>query len=448
MTHDPFDVLVIGAGMAGLTVARRTAKAGRRVAIVDTRPYGGTCALRGCDPKKVLIGAAEVIDRARRLEGHGLHGAPTLAWNDLMRFKRSFTDPVPERLERSLRHAGITTLRGAARFTDPTHLTVDGEAIQAQRIVIAVGSRPRSLTFPGAEHVRTSTDFLELEMLPERIAFIGGGYVSFEFAHLAARAGARTTIFHRYARVLAGFDPELVGELVRASEAVGIDVVTEAEVQSIVATPAGLEVRPRQGGAVTVDLVVHGAGRVPELEGLDLEAGGVAFDPERGVRVDAHLRSISNPTVYAAGDAAATEGWPLTPVAVHEAFVVAANLLDGAQATPNYSGTPSVVFALPELSRVGLLESEARAQGLDVVVRRHQSSDWYSARRTRQAFAGHAIVEERGTGRILGAHLLGDRAGDVIDVFALAVRHGLTAKDLKTSILVHPSDVSDVTYMV
>ncbi|MDF1521823.1 MAG: NAD(P)/FAD-dependent oxidoreductase [Trueperaceae bacterium] len=448
MTHDPFDVLVIGAGMAGLTVARRTAKAGRRVAIVDTRPYGGTCALRGCDPKKVLIGAAEVIDRARRLEGHGLHGAPTLAWGDLMRFKRSFTDAVPEQLERSLGRAGIATLRGAARFTAPHHLAVDGDAIEAHRIVVAVGSRPRSLTFPGAEHVRTSTDFLELEQLPERIAFIGGGYVSFEFAHLAARAGARATIFHRHARVLAGFDPELVDELVRASTAAGIDVRTEEEVRSIVATSAGLEVRTRPGVAVTVDLVVHGAGRVPELEDLDLDAGGVAVDPERGVLVDAHLRSISNPAVYAAGDAAATEGWPLTPVAVHEAFVVAANLLDGGTTTPNYAGTPSVVFTLPELGRVGLLADEARAQGLDVVVRRQRSAGWYSARRTRQVFAGHAIVEDRATGRILGAHVLGDRAADVIDVFALAVRHGLTAQDLKTSILVHPSDVSDVAYMV
>ncbi|MFU8889067.1 MAG: dihydrolipoyl dehydrogenase family protein [Trueperaceae bacterium] len=448
MDTQTFDVIVLGAGMAGLTVARRSVRAGSKVAIVDRRPYGGTCALRGCDPKKVLVGAAEIVDRARRLQGHGLDGVPSVAWRELMAFKRTFTEPVPDQLQRSLEGSGVTTLRGAARFTGPTSLRLDGHDLRAERIVIAVGARPRTLAFPGAEHVLSSTAFLELDALPERMAFVGGGYVSFEFAHIAARAGVQATVLHRHARVLPGFDPDLVDELVGASGEVGVRVATGFDVSEIAQVPDGLEVRSAAGEAVTVDRVVHGAGRVPEFDGLDLEAGGVAFDERRGVLVDAHLRSTTNPAVYAAGDAAATEGWPLTPVAVHEAFVVAANLRDGDHATPNYAGAPSVVFTLPALARVGLLESEARERGLDVVVKQRDTRGWYGPRRTRQAHAGFKVIEERSTGRILGAHLLGDHAGDAIDAFAIAVRHGLTAQDLRTSILVHPSDTSDVAYMV
>jgi glutathione reductase (NADPH) len=449
MTTERYDLIVLGAGMAGLTVARRVAKTGRRVAIIDVRPYGGTCALRGCDPKKVLVGAAEIVDRAVRMRGHGIEGTPAIAWAELMAFKRTFTEPVPDRLDSTLRAAGVTTVRGAARFVGTDTLGVEGHVMEAASIVVAVGSRPRTLTFEGAEHVVTSTAFLDLERLPRRIAFIGGGYVSLEFAHIAVRAGAEVTVLHRGARVLSGFDPRLVDILVEASRGVGVAIETYRDVTRVEATVEGLTVHATGGPPLPVDLVVHGAGRVPELDDLDLEAGGVAFDPNRGVLVDQHLRSTTNPTVYAAGDAAATDGWPLTPVAVHEAFVVASNVL-GAEpaAVPNYAGTPSVVFTLPALARVGLLESEARDRGLDVVVRHRRTEDWYSARRTNQRFAGFTVVEDRATGHILGAHLLGDHAADAINMFALAVRHGLRARDLKTSILVHPSDASDVAYMV
>lgn len=447
MTLESFDVIVIGAGMAGLTVARRAAKAGRRVAIVDARPYGGTCALRGCDPKKVLVGAAEVVDRAARMQGHGLAGLPRVDWGELMAFKRSFTEPVPERLARGLQAAGITTLRGRARFTGERSLAIGDRDLRAEHIVVAVGSRPADLDLPGAERVIDSTAFLDLPELPPRIVFLGGGYVSFEFAHVAARAGASVTIVDRHPTPLRGFDPDLVATLVRASEAAGIRVAL-GQAAVAIADGVPLRVTLADGEALDADLVVHGAGRVPELDGLDLEVGEVAFDRLHGVLVDDHLRSKTNQAVYAAGDAAATDGWPLTPVAVHEAFVVADNLLHGDRTIPNYAGTPSVVFTLPSLARVGLLEQEAIERGLDVVVRCQDTAGWYGAKRTRQAFAGHKVIEERGSGRILGAHLLGDHAGDVIDIFALAVRHGLTARDLKSSVLVHPSDASDVAYMV
>lgn len=443
-----FDVIVVGAGMAGLAAARKAASAGRRVAIVDSRPYGGTCALRGCDPKKVLVGAADVVDAQRRLRGYGVAGEAHIDWPALMAFKRTFTEPVPERLEKSLDGLGVETLHGPVRFADAETVEVGGERFTAERLLIATGAKPRPLDIPGEDLVATSSDFLDLEALPPRILFIGGGYISFEFAHLAARAGSKATIAHRGARPLKAFDPDHADLLVTASRELGIDVRLGTEVASVEHRGGAYVARTRAGDETVADLVVHGGGRVPEIEELDLETGGVAFGPVRGVHVNEYLQSVSNPRVYAAGDAADTAGPPLTPVAVHEGITAVTNLLRGNQLRPDYTGTPSVVFTLPRLARAGLTEDEARRDGLEFDVETRDTNSWFTARRTRQEHAASKVLIEKESGRILGAHLLGGESDETIGMFALAIRHGLTVRDLKTSILVHPAAASDVTSMV
>jgi glutathione reductase (NADPH) len=233
MADNRFDVIVIGVGMAGLSVAHKAASAGKKVAVVDSRPYGGTCALRGCDPKKVLVGAAEVVDWQRRMTGHGVSGEARIDWGELMAFKRTFTEPVPQKLETNLDKQGVATYHGETRFIGPNRLQVGEDTLTGEHIVIAAGAKPRELGIPGAECVSTSTDFLELEALPKRIIFIGGGYISFEFAHIAARAGAEVTILHRSERPLQGFDPDLVARLVDASSELGIDVRVNTEVTAV-----------------------------------------------------------------------------------------------------------------------------------------------------------------------------------------------------------------------
>lgn len=174
-----------------MSAATKSSSQGRRVAIVDALPYGGTCALRGCDPKKILRRGAEIVDAARMFSGKGIEGDQFgINWADLMKHKHGFTDPVPKNMEESLRSQGVTTLHGVAAFTDDTHVDIDGKIYEASNILIATGARPRELDFPGHEHLIDSTDFLNLPNLPPRIAFIGGGLVSFEFAHIAARAGS------------------------------------------------------------------------------------------------------------------------------------------------------------------------------------------------------------------------------------------------------------------
>jgi glutathione reductase (NADPH) len=277
-----FDIVVIGVGMAGLNVARRLQSAGQAVAVVDSRPYGGTCALRGCDPKKVLVGAAEIVDWQRRMTGKGIDGDISINWHDLMQFKRTFTEPVPDNLENMLKKIGVTTFRGEAQFTGTNTLQVGDDHLTAEHIVIATGTRPRDLGIPGAEFAATSTDFLELEQLPERIVFVGGGYISFEFAHIAARAGARVTIVHRGKRPLDGFDPDLVDMLISASEAVGIGIHLDTEVTAIEQAAGQLRVQTNTGQSLDTDYTVHGAGRVPEIDGLNLHQGQVDYS-RRGI---------------------------------------------------------------------------------------------------------------------------------------------------------------------
>ena len=446
---ESFDLVVIGTGSAASSAASRCRKAGWRVAIVDSRPFGGTCALRGCDPKKVLVGAAEALDRLDGLEGRGVRqDGARIEWRDLMRFKRTFTEPTPRAREEGFAKAGIAAYHGRARFVGSTSVRVGETVLDTRHVVIATGARPADLGIPGAEHAITSDQFLELDELRSRLVFLGGGYISFEFAHVAARAGARPTILHRGTRPLAGFDPDLVDLLVRRSREVGIDVRLRTEVTAIEKGAGGFVVRAtRDPGAVTADLVVHGAGRVPEIDDLDLEAAGVERG-RRGVKVNEFLQSASNPAVYAAGDAAEGGGLPLTPVAGLEGKIVAANLIEGNRHRPDYSGVPSVVFTVPPLAAVGLKEDDARKAGLKFRVTHQDTSGWYASRRIGETCSGFKTIVEEPTGRILGAHLLGHNADEIVNLFALAIRKGLTPADLKETLYAYPTHASNVPYML
>jgi glutathione reductase (NADPH) len=317
---------------------------------VDSRPFGGTCALRGCDPKKVLVGAAEAFDWTRRMKGKGIQAAKLqIDWPELMRFKRSFTEPVPKRREEGFAKAGVATFHGRAHFVGPTVVQVGEEILEGRYVVIAAGKVPTDLEIPGTEHLTTSDQFLELNELPRKILFIGGGYVAFEFAHVAACVGSHVTVLHRGPRPLSLFDPDLVDQLVKRTHELGIDVHLETEAIGIEKSSAELSVQALVSGQTSTfqaEMVVHAAGRVPEINDLNLDAVGVEWE-ERGVRVNEFLQSVSIPGVYAAGDAAASGGPPLAAVASYEGQIVAANLLKGNHQRPNYLGIPSVVFTVP-----------------------------------------------------------------------------------------------------
>ncbi len=377
---DAFDLIVVGTGAGGSPSALKCSAAGWRVAVVDDQPYGGTCANRGCDPKKVLVGGAALID-----------------WH-----RRSGATPVP-------------------------------------------------LDIPGEEHVRTSTDFLDLDALPPRIAFIGAGYISLEFAHIVQRAGSQAIVLGR-SDPLVHFDQDLVRRLVAHTTSAGVDFRTGSSVTAIEKSGSAYRVSVGTGAATTVvdvDLVVHGAGRVPGTKQLDLAMAQVGADKHGAILVNEFMQSTTNPRVYAAGDCTLPPGaLPLTPVAAHEGMIVASNLLQGNTKRPDYRGIPSVVFTEPPLAMVGLTEAEARQQGRDIRVKCEDTASWFANRRVQEPAAMYKTIVDTNTDHILGAHLLGPDAADVINIFALAVRHGLTASDLRHMKYAYPTSSSDISYMV
>lgn len=447
---DPYDLLVIGAGTAAMVATMRVRGAGWRVAVVDSRPLGGTCALRGCDPKKMLIGGASAVEHARRMKGKGVAGDAHVDWRELMAFKRSFTDPVPQKNEARYADKGIETYRGHARFTGPSSVSVEGVGeLRAKHVLIASGAEPVRLGIPGEEHLIDNEGFLASESLPKRILMVGGGYVAAEFSHIAAVAGSQVTILQRGERMLKGFDPDLVGWLMPAFQELGIAVRTSTSVEAIEKTGDGFRVRASSRGeqlAFDVDLVVHAAGRAPKFDDMNVQAAGIEVESGR-LRLNEFLQSVSNLAVYAAGDAAQS-GPPLTPVSSHDAKVVAANLLQGNHRRPDYRGVPSVAFTLPPIASVGISEERARRDGLKFRVQSELVPTWFTARQAAEKVYGYKVLVDQSTDLILGAHLVGPRVDEVVNLFALAIRHGLTAEDVKSTMFAYPTGASDIGSML
>jgi len=446
-------MIVIGTGVAGRTAAEEGVAAGLSVALADCRPFGGTCALRGCEPKKVLFAAAETVRRAQGQAGHGVAGDTRLDWAELVAFKRRFTVPLPEDFEREFAELGVVKLHGVARFVGPDAIEVDGETHRADAFLVAPGAHPAPLGIRGEQFVVDSERLMDLEELPRRIVFAGGGFISFELAGIVAAAGSHCTILHRSALPLREFDHDLVGLLIAQYATEGIEVRTNAPVSGVereeVAPGSGdaaFTVTLADGSRVPADLVVHGAGRVPDLDALELAAADVEFGPH-GIAVDDGLRSTTNARVWAAGDGAAL-GPALTPVGVAQARVAVRNISGRGPATFDPRVIPTALFSQPPLAKVGLSEQAARDAGHDVEVRLTDTSGWLSAQRVGLTHAGAKLLLDRATGRLLGAHVLGHNAEEFINLFALAISQGLTADDLKTVLWAYPTATSEVVYLL
>jgi glutathione reductase (NADPH) len=450
---EEFDLVVLGSGAAGSTAANGCRAAGWRVAVVDDQPFGGTCGNRGCDSKKVLVGAADVVSWHRRMSGYGVSGSASIDWPALMAFKRTFTDPLPASREAAFQKAGIETLHGEARFVAEDRIAIGDRELTSKHVVIATGASPRTLGIPGEAHVITSTDFMELDELPKRILFIGGGYISLEFAHLARNAGAEVVVIGR-GHPLASFDEALVDRLLEHTRQVGIDVRLDHSVSAVERSSetAPFTVHVGHGAkmqAIETDLVVHGAGRVPNSARIGAAAGRVELDHHGAICVNEFLQSVSNPRVYAAGDVAGAPGAiPLTPVAGHEGAIVAKNLLGGRSARPDLRAIASVVFTLPALAGVGLTEKAARAKGMHVRVVTGDTTQWFTNRRIREPVGMFKTIIDEENDRVIGAFLLGAQAEEVINLFAMAIRFDISVPELKKMIHAYPTGSSNMPYML
>ena len=436
--------------MAGMTIANKCASKGLSVGITDELPYGGTCALRGCDPKKVIIGATEVRDFAKRLKGKGIDTIPNINWKDIMAFKQTFVDEMPRKIEKGYKKNGIDTFHNSATFINENTLSVGNETIQADKVVIASGSKPKVLDFEGGQLAKTSTDFLNLKELPQSLLFIGGGYIAFEFAHIAARSGAEVTIVHRGKRPLENFDKDIVKHLVDVTRNLGIKIVLETEVSKIESKDGHYITTGISNGNETTykaAAVFNSAGRPPAIFDLELEKAGISFS-KKGIEVNEYLQSTTNANIYAAGDAADSRGLPLTPVAVLEGHVVASNIIKGNKKKVSYPPMPSVVFTLPTMATVGLLEDEAKEKGYDINVNFEKVDNWFNARRLNVDEYAYKTIIDKNNNTILGAHLIGPHCEETINLFAMAIKTKMTISDLRTMVFSYPTMASDLTYIL
>ena len=445
-----YDVLVLGAGNAGMGAAGVAREAGKTVAMVESRDVGGTCPIRGCVPKKVLVAAAQVLHQIELAGAHHIAvDQPRLDWAALIEREQGFVEGVPEAFTKSLADRGIDLYEGEARFTGPHTVAVGDTVIKAGKIVIATGSTPRPLPIPGAEHLITSEEILTDPRQPERLVFIGGGVIALEFGHVLARAGTKVTILEAMDRLLPRMDEDAVEQVRLESARIGIDIVTGVEVREVRKTGAELEVVYAVDGdtcTVTADRVANGAGRVADVERLDLDAGHVEHDRAR-ILVDEHLRSVSNPDVYVAGDA--LHATPqLSPAATYEGRLVGRNIVDGDRETPDHGDMPAGVYTVPALATVGLTEHEAADKGLDFDVKTNDMSGWRSSKTYAETVAWSKVLVENETGRILGAHIVGHGAEEIIHLFAFAMKHGVTADGMKDTVYGYPTFASDIKFMV
>ena len=450
LTVSNFDLLVLGAGNAGQAAAGIAREAGWSVGIVEARDFGGTCPLRGCVPKKVLVAAAGVLDQISTASAHGITvGAPTLDWAKLIERKRGFVRGVPESMEASLAKQGIEVIHGRGRFTGRNAVDVDGRAITARKLVIATGSKPRELDFPGGALAITSDDILELPQLPTSVVFIGAGVIAFEFAHVFARAGTRVTMLELGAQPLASLEYDAVSQLVGASRALGIDLFTRVTVQRIERARGGFEVHYEHDGqmrTIETALVANGAGRIADLDSLGLENAGIEREGV-GVKLDSYLRSVSNQDVFVAGDAITTKP-QLSAVATYEGKIVGRNLTSESLQAPDYSWIPSAVFTIPVLASVGRTEARAREDGVSLAVSVNDMREWRSARTYSESVAYAKVLVDKDNGTIVGAHLVGHGAAETIHVFALAMRYGIPASGLRDMVYAYPTFSSDIKFML
>jgi glutathione reductase (NADPH) len=450
---DKYDVVIVGSGTGGQTAAFDLNEKGLKVAVVEKsdRP-GGTCALAGCQPKKWFYEAAEAIAKSRHLVGRGIAAAPEGNWSQVLRQKRQFTSRIPGGTIENLQNAGIDFVAGTATFLDNKTLSVNGKKIQAKFFVLAIGAKPMQLPIEGIEHVITSDDFLELNELPPSMIFIGGGFISFEFAHFAARLGAsrqQSVILEVSDRPLGAFDAEMVELLVAASRDEGIEVICSVDIEAIEKHANEFSVRTVQGDSFKADLVVHGAGRVPDLDTLGLDAAGIEYS-KHGILVDHSLRT-SNRRIFAVGDCAATI--QLARVADQEAHVAAANILaeldNGSRAIMDYRAVPAILFAYPQLAMVGQTEAALTQDQQSYQKSFAKNLGWPTYKRVGLKHAAYKVLVDA-KNQILGAHILSDHASGLINTIKQAMLNGTTVNELYQQTLVspYPTRESDLSYML
>jgi glutathione reductase (NADPH) len=440
MTRYDLDLFVVGGGSGGVRAARVAAEHGARVAIAEEDRWGGTCVIRGCVPKKLLVFASEARRAVEDARGHGWTiRDPRHDWAALVAAK----DKEIARLSRAyvdrLRKAGAEVLHGRAVLVDPHTIQIEGRIVTAAHVLIATGGAPKR---PATGTWITSDEAFHLPALPERIGILGGGYIGVEFAHIFAGLGARVVLVHRDEHVLRGFDPDLRAAVTKGLGAAGVDVVACTE---LAIRPHGAAQLMRAGGRdLEVDLAMAAIGREPRSAGLGLAEAGVRIDARGAIPVDAYSRT-SVPHIHAVGDV--TGRVALTPVAIREGHAVADTLFGGRPTPVHHHLIPTAVFAQPPAAAIGLTEPAARQAGHDVAVFRSQFRPIRYALSGRDEHVLIKVIVDRRTDAVLGAHMAGVDAPEIIQALAVAITMGATKADLDRTFALHPTTAEELVLL-
>ncbi len=445
---DTFDLIVLGGGSGGLAAAFRAARHGARVALLEPRELGGTCANVGCVPKKALWSAAQLAQEQQLAVEYGFASTPgPLDWEHFRQLRQTYIEGIRQRYAMALAEAGVEVIAAHGRFvTADTVMTSDGQELRARQIIIATGGRPRRVDVPGFDLGMISDDIFALQAPPRRIAIVGGGYIAVEFAGLLRALGSEVTL-HVRNRLLSEFDAELVDALQERICGQGINITHQVKVGGLHRGPDGLVLDDGVNGACgPYDAVLWAVGRVPNSDRLDLDKAGVHVDEEGQVVTDAWQNS-NVPGIYAVGDITARP--QLTPVAVAAARRLADRLFGGQpESRLDYENIPSVLFAEPPLAMVGLTEAQAREfHGDQVRVYRTRFTPLQWAVAGRKAPSLMKIVCFGDDERVVGIHVLGPGADEMLQGFAVAMTMGLRKRDLDNTVAIHPSSAEELVLM-
>lgn len=441
---DAFDLIVLGAGSAGVRAARFAAGFGAKVAIVEASALGGTCVNVGCIPKKLYVYASEFPTAAHDARFYGWDlSEPTMDFRRLVENKDKEIARLNGIYQGLLERAGVTIVRGFGRLLDEERVEVGDRVLRGKKILLATGGRPSRLDLPGSELGIDSNDLFARKELPRSIVIVGGGYIAVEFAMILAALGVKTKLAFRRERVLRGFDSDIRVALTEELERRGIELHPDSAFTGFSREGDQLAVQTERE-AIVADEILHATGRSPILDEIGLENTRVRRGPSGFLRVNEHFQTDA-PSIYAAGDIVG--GAQLTPVALAEGMYIARHLFAGLSAPPDLKNVPTAVFTSPSIGTVGLSEEDAREHYKDVVIYRSRFRALKLTMSDREERTLVKLVVDGESDRVLGCHVLGEGAGEIIQGFAVALRAGATKAVFDSTVGIHPTIAEELVTM-